>query len=401
MSNRISVVLFLASALCTGTAFAAATNKAPATASTSTAPVAFVYVASYYTGQTNRIVGYAAAPNGKLTPVPYSPFPHDVYSMAVNGKYLFASSNSLNDNVIYAFSMGPHGYLTLVHTTNISKLLDSTCAAPGELVLDHTGATLYPVLFNVDCSDDNAYVSLNVVQSTGALTYLSETGAANHNFFAPLTFIGNNKLVYSVDGGLYAEINGYRRESNGSLVDISIDVSFPPAPNNNSYYAPSVGAADPTNHLAVAMSLNDSTTFSPTTTVQLATFTANESNGNVTTNSTYENMPKVAVAGVNARHNSGVNDIGMAPSGKLLAVAGTTGLQIFHFNGADPITAYTSALTKDEINQVFWDNDNHLYATAPYTGKLFVFTVTPTSAVQAPGSPYNIPQPRSLIVQPK
>jgi hypothetical protein len=91
----------------------------------------------------------------------------------------------------------------------------------------------------------------------------------------------------------------------------------------------------------------------------------------------------------------------MAPSGKLLAVAGTAGLQVFHFNGASPITHDTGLLTKDHVDQVFWDNDNHLYAISQGAGKLFVFTVTPTSANQATGSPYTISNPLDLAVQPR
>ena len=55
-------------------------------------------------------------------------------------------------------------------------------------------------------------------------------------------------------------------------------------------------------------------------------------------------------------------DMKMSPSGQLLAVAGQEGLQIFHFNGSNPVTHYTALLTKEPVNQMFWDNDNHLYA---------------------------------------
>jgi outer membrane protein assembly factor BamB len=90
----------------------------------------------------------------------------------------------------------------------------------------------------------------------------------------------------------------------------------------------------------------------------------------------------------------------MSPSGRLLAVGGTGGLQIFHYNGASPITHYTGLLTTDEIDQFFWDNQNHMYAISQTSGKLFVFTVTPTSYSQSPGSPYTISSPISIIVQP-
>jgi WD40 repeat protein len=85
-----------------------------------------------------------------------------------------------------------------------------------------------------------------------------------------------------------------------------------------------------------------------------------------------------------------VKDIEISPSGKLLAVAGTAGLEVFHFNGSNPITPYTGLLENDEIDQCLWDNANHLYAISSKSNLLFVFTVTPTSYYQAPGSPYVI-----------
>ena len=95
----------------------------------------------------------------------------------------------------------------------------------------------------------------------------------------------------------------------------------------------------------------------------------------LSTSSTYKNMPAVAVGNVNY--------LKMAPSGKLLVVAGSEGLQVFHFNGASPITKFTGQLTKMPIDQCFWDNANHLYAISDSAGKLFVFTITTTSASQA------------------
>ncbi len=79
---------------------------------------------------------------------------------------------------------------------------------------------------------------------------------------------------------------------------------------------------------------------------QLAVYTQDDS-GNLTTASTSANMPKTQV--------TAVTDIWMSPSGKLLAVAGTTGLQVSHFNGSNPIKSYTGLLTKNEIDQAFWE----------------------------------------------
>lgn len=159
---------------------------------------------------------------------------------------------------------------------------------------------------------------------------------------------------------------------------------------------------DPTDHLAVAVydqqEPPDGPIIGPT---QLAVYTSDE-HGNLTTTSTYENMPAVKLASVSA--------MSMSPSGKLLAVAGNgpsetgasgpTGLQVFHFNGPNAITKYTGLLTTTPIDEVRWDNANHLYALSHSKGKLYVFTVTPTSAVEAAGSPYTIAKPQSLIIRP-
>jgi hypothetical protein len=104
-------------------------------------------------------------------------------------------------------------------------------------------------------------------------------------------------------------------------------------------------------------------------------------------------MPAVDVGG-------NINAVTSSPSGNLLAVAGTVGLQVFHFNGANPITHYTGPLTSADVNQVFWDNNNHLYAMSATANKLWVFTVTPTGYSQAPGSPYSIDSPQDLRVMP-
>ena len=89
---------------------------------------------------------------------------------------------------------------------------------------------------------------------------------------------------------------------------------------------------------------------------------SDETNGTLTTTSSGKNMPTTSLTYVNA--------LRMAPSGKLLAVGGIGGLQIFHFNGANPITKYTGLLTTSTIDKVYWDNSNHLYAISGSAGKL-------------------------------
>jgi hypothetical protein len=60
-------------------------------------------------------------------------------------------------------------------------------------------------------------------------------------------------------------------------------------------------------------------------------------------------MPRIAV--------KGLTDMAMSPSGKLLAVSGTAGFEVFHFNGSKPITHYTGLLTNNQVDQLYWDNE--------------------------------------------
>ena len=107
---------------------------------------------------------------------------------------------------------------------------------------------------------------------------------------------------------------------------------------------------------------------------------------------------------------AGVFPTGMqiSPSRQLLAITDfnfvASSLQVFHFNGADPITPYSGMImTDDPINQILWDNNDHLYALSNNGDKLYVYTVTPTAIAEAPGSPYTIASPNrrnALIVVP-
>ena len=117
-------------------------------------------------------------------------------------------------------------------------------------------------------------------------------------------------------------------------------------------------------------------------------------------------MPSAAIL------SSNTGKLLISPSDKFLAVADSGGLQIFHFNGANPVTTFTDVLTTDNISQIAWDKKDHLYAitgnsqTTPTGGiknanKLYVFTVTGTSVTQVPGSPYTIVFPTGLAVQSK
>ena len=360
---------------------AASAQKAEASSSS---PVALVYVShpsSNASGAPNNIVAWSANAQGKLTPVAGSPFAGNVIPLALNGKYLFGGS--VDGSHIYSFSIASTGALKQVASLDDQTYLSGTCDQVIHLTLDHSGATLYSYAawFGPGCASDATWQSFKVDESNGSLAYL---GNAGHNdlWSYPLNFIGNNVYAFEASGN---DIYGFRRESNGMLV-YATDTTYRPAgPNGETYNAQDV-AADPTDHLAVLMQPNGSGE------TQVGTYTAS-STGTLSTSSTVNNMPKSGIGGPNYSQ--------MAPSGKLVAVGGVSGLQVFHYNGSAPATHYTGLLTTSRIDEMYWDNDNHLYAISGLAGKLYVFTVTPTSYAEAPGSPYAISDPQGMIVLPK
>ena len=204
-------------------------------------------------------------------------------------------------------------------------------------------------------------------------------------------------------GDCAEDTNVFERQSSGALqYGFQADVfGIVAQPGFEEYVQLTALAADPTGHLAIPVQ-DESPIGCVGPALQLATYTQ-ESNGDLTTTSTWQNMPTLKV------YPTVMN---ISPSGDLLAVGGdanhpeatittpppTAGLELFHFNGADPITLYSEPLTSTSINQILWDNNNHLYALSDSTNKLYVYTVTPTSIAQAPGSPYTIANPNGLVV---
>jgi hypothetical protein len=351
------------------------------TAQATPAPIAYVYVSN----TVNQIVGYSASSTGKLTAIPGSPFKAiGGASMAVNGKYLFGEGNSN----IYTSRIASNGALKQVASFNAIKYNpDGQYGWLNCLFLDHTGTTLYTLIGD---DDNDPYQAFKINNSNGELTYIWSGGLARGNT-TPMTFMGSNKFAYAASQFyLNPDIFGFQRNSNGTITEIRDDAAMPVAKPGD-VYLPVFAIADQTNHAAVAIYPEKGAPFGPQDGPELLASYTGDAAGNITTNNTYKNMPGVAVGLVNRMR--------MSPSGKLLAVAGTAGLQVFHFNGASPITKYKGLLVSGPVSMAYWDNANHLYALG--ANKLYVFTVTPTSVSQAAGSPYAIAKSAALIVQPK
>jgi hypothetical protein len=347
---------------------------------------AYVYV-SARVGDSNRteVYGFAAGPSGELTPVEGSPVAADVTFLAVNGKYLFGSDAA--GAYIRAFAIASDGVLRPTVSTNVVRP-GKACDNAGALFVDHAGATVYNVgSYGTNCAEA-AYQAFQVDKATGKLELVHEAHAGMN--VALLRFSADNRFAFGAGcDGTGPLIYGFERHHDGSLTRISADSPLP-ARDGNQGWCPYLAVADARNHLVVPVYPSAEST-EPNGPFQLATYSIDE-DGTLTTTSTPENMPKIAVGSL--------TDLAMAPSGRLVAVAGSRGLQVFRVNGGAPVRAMPGLLTRQEVDQMFWDENGHLYAISQSAGKLWVFNVDEDGWTQSPGSPYAVSGAQNIAVQP-
>jgi hypothetical protein len=394
---RYSPALCLLSALFTAPLFAQGVQQTANAAAAST-PAAAAYV---YVGTSKGINLYNASSTGKLTLVSGSPFKTTGLMIGSNQKYLI----TLGTSWVRSYPVKANGAIgAQVSQINTQNYSGRDCGTTNGAVLDHSGQYLY-VLLNVPPDGNSmcaAYQSFAIAQN-GSLSFRGSAATGSEappERFLP-TILANEKYAYAannfegpVHGVFLNGWSGFARESNGTLelrnlitedpgreVDQNGDDNYP--------WFPQMVTADPSNHLAVAMFNWNAPPFGATGNIQLGSYTV-ASNGNIRSTNTWAKMPYTDVSPV---------VLGMSPDGKLLAVGGRGGLEVFHFNGAAPVTRYSKVLTTNQVNWIRWDKANHLYALST-SGKLYVYTITPTSIAAAPGSPYTMSGPAGLFVVP-
>jgi len=348
-------------------------------------PSAFVYVSSTTSGgATSQINGFSVDSNGQLTPLSASPFAVNMVSLAASGEYLFGTDGTN----LYSYAIASDGSISQASSMDVKQYNnpESCSGGPAYLFFDRTGATLYNLDYLSDCAN-NSYQASSVDSASGGLNYLGMTSASSPVFQRTLSFIGNNEFGLGASCFRdFPEIYGFKRNNDGTLTLSTNLGQIAPVPAGGNYCT-WWAAADSANHLAVSLTPMGTTPSSP----QLGVYTV-DGTGNVTVNSTASDMPSVA--------GSAVNELLMSPSGQFLAVAELSGLEVFNFNGANPITKLTGVLTRDTIDEVRWDNQNHLYAISDATGTLYAFAVTSSGATPIAGSPYKIPNAVDMAVLP-
>jgi hypothetical protein len=391
----------LIATLCAGAALAQTSiDPAYQRPAATSSPVAYVYVS---TSKGTDL--YDAASNGKLTLVSGSPFSTSGFMVGSNGKYLITAGT----NDIYSYKIASNGAIEgRASALDTQSYSGGKCGATAGAVLDHSGQDVYVSLKGAPADDGNelcdALQTSSISSSSGSLTFkgdllVDEDSKASGSDTLPV-LLGNNAFAYSLEAvpdGCEQILNIFAREGSGALEFAGgQNVTYPKPPSGGYYYYPlyashtssyvgsvwpSLITDDASDHLAIALYAMKDAPCGPTTTPQLASFTAN-SKGELTSTNTWENMPTVPGA---------INIMRMSPSGNLLAVATGTGVQIFHFNGSSPITKFTGVIgTSGYISDLQWDKSNHLYAINGATGNLHVYTITTTSAVEAAGSPYAV-----------
>jgi hypothetical protein len=347
--------------------------------------VAYVYVAS-----STQISGYSAAATGQLTPIPELPISASVSHLSTTSKTVFGPGSD-NQN-IYSFNIGAGGVLVPGPVTNVQQYNDNGC--PGKLgptQIDYTGKYLYSLVTGMlvsgtDC-DSSTFTEVYHIETGGALSdydgwytqieyagpptpirllgtnqFAFLTGCAHYgNDFTPTTLIYHpGSTVFP--GGLYPD--GQYNEA--------------PEPSDaQDFYCPAMLAGDPSNHLAYAFRKYYPSISELSTPYFLASYTV-DTQGNFSTESNYTNMPSASVGTLSS--------MAVSPSGKLLAVAGSYGFELFNFDGGNPITKIGSLVASDPVTQVAWDKAGHLYVLT--TSSLYVYTATSSGVQQASGSPY-------------
>ncbi|MGA2534981.1 MAG: hypothetical protein ABSF53_03125 [Terracidiphilus sp.] len=409
--RTVSIIAFVA-LLSAGPAF----TQAPSTEESSR-PAAAHPTAAYIYVQTKKGVNvYDATADGTLTLAKGSPFATTGQMGGINSKYLI----SVGTDYLHTYSVESNGAVgEQASEINSQDYAGAECGATGYngssngAVLDHTGKYFYVQLFGAQYQQGNttcaAWQSYQIA-SNGAFTFLGSTestlGADGSAYRTTVpTISSNDGFGYPIVGedcncSYFVPL---ARTPSGELQANPSFTEVDPVgkPNTAWGYFPDSAKADPDGHLAVLMEVVEQYGDGNFVESQLASYTINEATGGISSTNTWKDMPSPQVYG---------SVMEMSPSGKLLALAGgqysdVDGLQIFHFNGAAPITKYSALLLPAvEVDKLAWDNNNHLYALSYESNQLYVYTVTPTSISAAAGSPYSVQNSygsNGLIVVPK
>lgn len=354
-----------------------------ATSAAYASTTAFVYQSSDVPNTNSRvqaIYGYALSSTGTLTPIPGQPFGVGDginYYTACNGTYLFGISwgnpgNPTWQNII-TYRIASSGALAKVQTTPAATF--SSTPGPhylyGPLALDHSGQFLYVgVTGGPDLYSQYSVMTFQVNPETGALEFLGEAPFHGQDT-STIHFTGDDKYAFDEHNYEYMVAGNKTLRLLGNATDAGF---------NGNYLDP-----DAQSNLAV-LSPNG----------QLQSWFVH----------TDGNLSQHSSDGQTLIHTNlwpyNYSQMYFSPDGSILALAGF-GLDLYHFNGAKPVTNYKELYAPGVYNSqtnttsgtwayiVGWDNQHHFITLTQDNppsgspGPLYwqIYTATSTSVTQA------------------
>jgi hypothetical protein len=332
---------------------------------------------------------YNAASNGKLALVSGSPF------KGTSGLAIGAAGShfiTVGTSYIHSYSLTAAGGIGIqVSQINSALYTGSDCGTTAGGIIDHTGQEIY-VQMAGGPTWCNALQSYKADSKTGLLTFNGATNISLDDRGHPaswLTLAPNNAHAYYIAGEYMScggTISGFYRNSYGTLYSAPFNMngpSFPGLEGVGGVFYPSASAniaADGIGQIAMALFQDvEPPCNAAVGPFQLASFTVDYYGNLISTNKgTSMPVPNVYPTVLSISPVSNLLALGSNGAGRWFGTNPTTGLQIFYFNGANAITKYSATLTTAPIDALGWDKSNHLFAISKSTGKLYVYTVTPT-----------------------
>ena len=360
----------------------------PVFQTTAQAQSAYEYMQS--TGGSGPVYGYSASASGHLTAIPNSPFKQGTQIIGSNKSQFF----TLGKTTLHSYALGSNGVIgDQLFQIPVLNYAGSFCGSGSTGlnggVLDHSGQYVYVLLWGGGDNTCAAYQTYKV-GSGGALAFNGATEVnveAGGGTTVP-SILGNEKFAYADEFSGHSNIPiGFSRESSGTLQYQNASMNFPTLDGGSGDYTARFPDASPTGNYVVLQLYPYNAG-----NAQLASY-AVDSAGGLTTTNTQANMPTSSIE---------VSDTAFSPDGKLFVAAGDfgnnsrSGIEIYNFNGAAPLTLNRKVLTGTPIDRIAWDSSNHLYAISRSLNKLYVLTVTATSVTQ--NSATSITNPVILVV---
>lgn len=348
-------------------------------------------------GPAGAVYGYSASSTGQLSAISGSPFRPGTQIIGSTKTTFF----TLGKTLIHSYALASNGAIQSQKSQiPFLNYAGSTCGGGtsgiSNAVLDHTGKYIYVLLENGGNGTCAAYQSYKI-NTDGSFTFEGETeknlASGGSDLVGLPSILGNESFAYANEWvGHYSNLIGFQRESSGTLQLVPFGETDPTL--SGSLYLPAYPDASPAgNYVVIQLYPDDGGGDSGP--AHLGSYTV-DSQGNISTTNTSSNMPTSAL---------NYSDSTFSSSGSLFAVSGNgmdgvggygNGIEIYHFNGAAPLTLYKTLLSGTPIDQVAWDSSNHLYAISRLENKLYVFTVTSTSVTQ--GASLSIGSPFSMVV---